>query len=167
MKARGNLSTMPLCEWVALLCLIGICFAVAGAGSLLTVSSLDNWYETLRKPAWTPPNWIFGPVWSVLYLSMAIAAWLVWREHRAVNVRVPLGVFFIQLVLNGIWSGLFFALQSPQAAFFEIVVLWGMILTTLLCFWRVSAAAGWLLAPYLGWVTFAVALNFSIWRLNS
>lgn len=154
-------------EWLALAGFLGLCFLVAGVGSWLTTPALDSWYATLRKPAWTPPNWLFGPVWSALYLSMALAAWLVWRKRQVAKVRLPLSVFFLQLALNGVWSGLFFTLQSPRAAFFDIVVLWGMIVVTLLCFLRVSVAAGWLFAPYLGWVTFAVALNFSIWQLNS
>jgi len=154
-------------ECLTLVGFLGLCFLVAGVGSWFTTPALDNWYAMLRKPAWTPPNWLFGPVWSILYISMAIAAWLVWRERRVEKVRLPLGLFFLQLALNGIWTGLFFTLQNPRAAFFDIVVLWGMIVVTLVYFWRVSVAAGWLLAPYLSWVTFAVALNFSIWRLNS
>jgi tryptophan-rich sensory protein len=154
-------------EWLALAGFVGLCFAVAGIGSGLTTPALDDWYALLRKPAWTPPNWLFGPVWSALYLSMAVAAWLVWRRRREVDVRVPLSFFLLQLALNVIWSGLFFALQRPQAAFFEIVVLWVMILITLVCFWRVSVYAGWLFIPYLAWVTFAAALNFSLWRLNN
>ena len=127
---------------------------------------LDDWYASLRKPTWTPPNWIFGPVWSVLYVSMAVAAWVVWRKRQSVAVVVPLSLFMVQLALNLGWSVVFFGLQNPDGACIEIVLLWAAIVATLVAFWRVTATAGWLLVPYLGWVTFAVALNFAIWQLN-
>ncbi len=145
--------------------LLLVCFGAAAAGGLFTVQSLEDWYAALRKPSWNPPNWIFGPVWTLLYGSMAIAAWLVWRTGVA-GVWAALGVFAGQLVLNVVWSGLFFGLRAPGAAAAEIAVLWAAIVATLLAFWRISPAAGWLLLPYLGWVTFASALNVSIWRLN-
>ena len=154
-------------EWFMLAGLIGACFAAAGVGSSLTTPALDNWYAALAKPAWTPPNWVFGPVWSSLYFTMAIAAWLVWRRRNNQGARLALALFVLQLALNVVWSGLFFALRNPQAAFIEIVVLWGAILLTLVTFWRISRLAGWLLTPYLSWVTFAVSLNFAIWRLNA
>ncbi len=153
-------------EWLALTGLLGLCFAVALVGSWFTTPVLDDWYATLRKPTWTPPNWVFGPVWSALYVSMAVAAWLVWRKRQLVAVVVPLSLFMVQLALNLGWSVVFFGLQNPGAACIEIVLLWTAIVATLLAFWRVTAAAGWLLVPYLGWVTFAVALNFAIWQLN-
>ena len=147
-----------------LVCIV-VCLGAAGIGSLLTTPSLRPWYEGLSKPRWNPPNWLFGPVWTILYLAMAIAAWLVWR--KAGVTAVPMQLFLTQLVLNVAWSALFFRLRSPGLAFIEIVVLWFAILATTIEFWRAVPAAGWLLLPYLIWVSYATALNFSIWRLNA
>ena len=147
-----------------LVCIV-VCLGAAGIGSLLTTPSLRPWYEGLSKPRWNPPNWLFGPVWTILYLAMAIAAWLVWR--KAGVTAAPMQFFLTQLVLNVAWSALFFRLRSPGLAFTEIVVLWFAILATTIEFWRAVPAAGWLLLPYLIWVGYATALNFSIWRLNA
>ena len=146
---------------------IAICFGAAGLGSLFTTPSTGAWYVTLRKPAWTPPNWLFAPVWSVLYLGMAIAAWLVWRRAGVSGAKLPLVLFALQLVLNVCWSAIFFAAHLPGLAFAEIVLLWLLILAAAISFWPVSRAAGWLMVPYLLWVAFAAALNYSIWRLNA
>ena len=144
-----------------------ICFGAAGLGSLFTTPSIGGWYVTLRKPAWTPPNWIFGPVWSLLYLSMAVAAWLVWRRSWISGARLALVLFAIQLLFNVCWSAIFFSAHMPGVAFAEIILLWLMILATIVSFWPVSRVAGWLMLPYLLWVAFAAALNYSIWRLNT
>jgi benzodiazapine receptor len=144
-----------------------VCFAVAGVGSLFTRPAIEGWYAALRKPFWTPPNWIFGPVWSALYLGMAIAAWLVWRRAGFAGARLPLTLFALQLVLNLAWAGVFFGLRIPGAAFAEIVLLWLFILVTTAAFWPLSRAAAWLMVPYLLWVTYAAALNYAIWRLNA
>ncbi len=144
-----------------------ICFGAAGLGSRFTTPSIAGWYATLLKPAWTPPSWIFGPVWSLLYLSMAVAAWLVWRKAGMAGARGALALFAVQLLLNVAWSAIFFGAHRPGLAFAEIVVLWLMILATVVWFRPVSRAAAWLLMPYLLWVAFAAALNFSIWRLNA
>jgi tryptophan-rich sensory protein len=154
-------------EYFVLLGFILLCFAAAGLGSLATTPAIDGWYAALRKPAWTPPNWVFGPVWSLLYLGMAIAAWLVWRERTWASVEWPLFLFAIQLILNVVWSFLFFGARLPGVAFAEILLLCGAILATLVAFQRVSMPAALLLAPYLAWVTFAAFLNFSIWRMNA
>jgi benzodiazapine receptor len=153
--------------WLGLAGFIGLCFAAAGIGSLLTAPALSGWYELLRKPSWNPPGWVFGPVWTALYLSLAVAAWLVWRERGLSGAALPLTLFAAQLLLNAAWSGLFFALRLPWLAFAEIVLLWGAILATLLAFWRVTPIAGWLLVPYLAWVTFAAALNLTLAQMNS
>ena len=145
---------------------VGICFAAAGIGSLFTTPAIGGWYASLNKPAWNPPNRVFGPVWSLLYLMMAIAAWLVWRRAGAAPVVLPLTLFGLQLAANVLWSVLFFGLKMPGAAFGDIVVLWCLILATCITFWWISPLAGVLLLPYLGWVTFASALNFAIWRMN-
>lgn len=136
-------------------------------GSVFTASSVKTWYRTLDKPPFNPPGWVFGPVWTALYTLMGVAAWLVWRKGWVTpGVRAALGVFAVQLVLNGLWSYLFFGLRSPFAAFVELVILWAAIALTVILFFRVSGAAGWLLIPYIAWVSFAGVLNFSIWRLN-
>jgi translocator protein len=153
----------PNNPWLALVVLLILCFAVAGIGSLATSPSIPNWYANLAKPPWTPPGWIFGPVWSVLYLSMAVAAWLIWRRG---NATVPMTLFGIQLLFNAAWSWLFFGLHSPGAAFIDIVLLWTAITATTVFFWRRSTLAGILFVPYLIWVSFAAVLNFAIWQLN-
>jgi benzodiazapine receptor len=150
---------------VGLVLSVLVCFAAAGLGSVWTAKSVGTWYQALEKPSWNPPNWLFGPVWSVLYLLMGIALWLVWR--RTGLVAAPIGIFAVQLVLNAAWSGLFFGLQNPGAAFAEIVVLWVAIVATIVAFWRITPVAGILLLPYIAWVSFAGALNFTIWRLNA
>jgi benzodiazapine receptor len=144
-----------------------ICFAAAGAGSVVTRPAIESWYSTLRKPVWTPPNWIFGPVWSALYLTMAVAAWLVWRKAGLSGARAALTLFGLQLLFNVGWSAIFFGVRMPGAAFAEIVVLCLLILATTAAFWPISRMAGGLMLPYLLWVMFASALNLAIWRLNA
>jgi len=145
---------------------LAICFAAAGLGSLLTASSVNGWYAGLAKPQWTPPNWLFGPVWSVLYALMGVAAWLVWRRG-GLEIRLALTLFAVQLALNVAWSGLFFALRLPGVASAEILLLWLAIGVTTVCFGRISTAAGLLMVPYFAWVGFAAILNLAIWRLNA
>jgi tryptophan-rich sensory protein len=120
----------------------------------------------LAKPSWRPPNWLFAPVWTVLYLMIAVSGWLVWREAGVAGAKIPLTVYAIQLVLNAAWTPIFFGLHRPDLAFFEIVLIWLSIVATILLFYPIHAGAAWLLVPYLGWVTFAAALNFAIWSLN-
>jgi tryptophan-rich sensory protein len=151
---------------IGLLVFLTICLLTAQAGSMLTRPSITSWYAGLAKPAWTPPNWVFAPVWTALYVMMAVAAWLVWKNHGFRTAGLALTLFGAQLALNLGWSALFFALQRPAAAFAEIILLWLMILLTMLAFWKLSPAATWLLLPYLAWVSFAAWLNFAIWRLN-
>ena len=144
---------------------IAVCLGAAGLGSIMTTPALRPWYASLRKPNWSPPNWLFAPVWTILYVSMAVAAWLVWRMVGLASLSMR--VFLVQLLLNISWSAVFFKFRSPGPAFAEIVLLWLAILATFIEFWRVIPAAGWLLFPYLIWVAFAAALNFSIWQLNT
>jgi tryptophan-rich sensory protein len=151
--------------WMLLL-FIAVCFVVAGAGSVFTSSSVSTWYPALRKPAWNPPAWIFGPVWTVLYLMMATAAWLVWRKRGFGGGAGALWLFALQLMLNALWSPLFFGLRNPLAGLVDIVPLWAAILATMVSFWRISPLAGALLVPYWLWVSFATALNFTIWSMN-
>ena len=151
---------------LALAFFIALTFGAAFIGSIFTSSSVDSWYRELIKPAWTPPGWIFGPVWTLLYLAMAIAAWLVWRQRAFSNVTAVLLLFAVQLVLNAAWSAVFFGLQNPGLAFLNIVLLWGAIVATMIAFWRIIALAGWLFVPYILWVTFAAALNLAILQMN-
>lgn len=143
-----------------------ICFAAAGLGAAVTTPQIRGWYATINKPSWNPPDWVFGPVWTVLYLMMAVAAWLVWRRSSFRMDRIPLAVFAVQLALNSLWSVLFFGMQQPGLAAAEILLLVAMILATVVVFWRRSPVAGSLLLPYLIWVSFASVLNLSIWQLN-
>ncbi len=143
-----------------------ICFGTAAGGAALTAVSVRTWYQTLSKPAWTPPDWLFGPVWTALYLMMAVAAWLVWRRTGRSTGRTALGLFAAQLALNAVWSPLFFSLHSPGIALVDILLLWAAIAATLWSFSRISALAASLLVPYLMWVSYATALNCAIWRMN-
>ncbi len=140
-----------------------LCFAAASFGGLFVPG---EWYATLKKPAWNPPSWVFGPVWSALYTMMAVAAWLVWRQGGFATQRRPLGLFLAQLALNAAWTPLFFGLRNPGLAFAEMVLLWLAIAATIAAFRPVSRTAMCLLTPYLAWVSFAAALNFALWRLN-
>lgn len=157
-RIGGGWAAAGLLVWLALT------FAAAAIGGQ---SGPGEWYAALHKPAWNPPNWLFGPVWTVLYTVMAVAAWLVWRRGGMRVQAVPLGLFLFQLALNAAWSWLFFGLHRPGLAFAEIILLWLAILATALAFRPVSAAAFWLLIPYLAWVSFAAVLNFTLWRLNA
>jgi len=150
----------------ALVLCVGVCFAAAAVGAMFTSPNVPGWYANLDKPSWTPPSWVFGPVWSLLYLLMGISLWQVWRKTGFRAAAMPLTLFGIQLVLNMAWSGLFFGLRSPAAALVEIVLLWCAILATMTAFRQRSAPAGWLMLPYLAWVSFAAALNLAIWYLN-
>ena len=152
---------------VGLVLWLVLCLGAGAAGSAVTRPVIGSWYAGLSKPAFTPPPGVFGPVWSLLYLMMAFAAWLVWRRGGWAGAGVPLALFLVQLAFNAGWSALFFGLRAPGPAFAEIVALWGLIACTAWSFWRVAPAAGALLAPYLAWVTFAAALNFGVWRLNA
>ena len=153
--------------WVVLVaCLIGP-LAVGYLSGTLTAESVRTWYQGIAKPSFNPPDWVFGPVWTALYISMGSAAFLVWRSgtDRRV-VRLGLLWFCLQLLANGLWSLIFFGLQNPALAFVEILALLAMILLTTRLFWSQSRGAGALMLPYIAWVSFATFLNFSIWRLN-
>ena len=147
-----------LVGWMALSC------AAAAVGVLFTPG---DWYADLIKPDWTPPDAVFPVVWTVLYIAMAVAAWRVWCQHGFATAGSALTLYLAQLLLNGLWSWLFFGLHAIGAALIEIVLLWLLIAATTLAFWRLDRPAGLLLAPYLCWVSLAVALNYSIWQLNS
>lgn len=153
-------------HWKSLLVFVAICLMVQAFASWCTFQSVLTWYPTLYKPDWRPPNWLFGPVWTLLYLSMAIAAWRVWIRRIDVNIIPAMVLFFLQLFLNALWSVLFFSLNWIGPASFEITILWFSIALTGIFFWRIDRIAGALFVPYWMWVSYATALNFSIWRLN-
>ncbi len=140
--------------------------AVSVAGGLITSSSIPGWYETLNKPSWTPPNWAFGPAWTLLYFMMALAAWLVWRQRERVPVRAALIAWWVQLGLNFLWTVLFFGLRQPLPALVEIVLLLAAIAVAIALFHRVRKLAAALLLPYIAWVGFALSLNAGIVALN-
>jgi len=125
-----------------------------------------EWYARLQKPAWNPPSWVFGPVWNALYAMMAVAAWGFWKRGAFAVHLIALSLFLLQLLINALWSPLFFGLRNPALAFVDIVLLWLALLATVVAFWKARPFAGALLVPYLAWVTFASALNFAICRLN-
>lgn len=147
-----------------LLLFLALCFGAAFLGSQFEPGS---WYAALDKPSWNPPPWVFAPVWTVLYLAMAIAAWLIWLRKGWRDGAAPLVVFFVQLALNAAWSWIFFGLHRMGWAFVEIVVLEGAILLTAWLFWKVRPLAAVLLLPYAAWVGYAAALNFTLWRMNA
>lgn len=152
---------------VQLILAITVPLAVGGLSGFATARGVASWYPTLAKPSFNPPAWVFGPTWTVLYILMGVALFLVWRQGLDTQgVRLALIAFGVQLMLNALWSILFFRMQSPGWAFAEIILLWIAIIATLWAFWRVLPAAGWLLVPYLAWVSFAGVLNGSIWILN-
>lgn len=147
--------------------------AIAGSqlagfiGAVFTMPAIATWYAALNRPFLSPPNWVFGPVWTILYTLMGVAAFLVWRQGlQLARVKQALRFFVLQLCLNSLWSMLFFGFQSPGIAFLEILILWSMILVTIMLFFRCSRVAGWLMIPYIVWVSFATYLNGSIWLLN-
>ena len=154
---------MKLSSLLVLAGFIAVCFLASTMGAIFRPG---YWYEQLAKPSWRPPNWLFAPVWTLLYLTIAISGWLVWREVGFARGALPLGIYLLQLLLNAAWTPLFFGLHRPDLALFDIALLWLSIIATIAVFYPISPSAAFLLLPYLVWVSFAAALNFSIWRLN-
>lgn len=154
-------------DWIKLIVAVAGSQSAGVLGALFTMPAITTWYAALTRPDFSPPNWVFGPVWTTLYLLMGVAAFLVWRSGlQEKAVRVGLGFFVAQLFLNSLWSIFFFGLQSPGLAFGEIILLWLMIVMTIRYFAKVSKTAAWLMAPYILWVSFAAYLNYAIWMLN-
>ena len=143
-----------------------VCLGVSAVGGWVTQTSVNDWYQTLAKPPLNPPDWLFAPTWITLYVMMAIAGWRVWMRSANTLRRIALATFAVQLTLNLVWSFIFFGAKSPGFAAIEIVFLWVSILSTLVIFWCVDRFAGWLMFPYLLWVSFASYLNFAIFLLN-
>lgn len=142
-----------------------VCFAFSALGAAASIQA-RSFYGALTRPDWAPPGWLFGPVWTVLYLLMAIAAWTVWRRGGFAANRLGLSLFVIQLAFNALWTWMFFAWQLGALAVVEVLLLWALIATVIVVFYRKKALAGLLLAPYLLWVSFASALTYSLWQLN-
>lgn len=152
-------------QWLMLIVFLGVCLGAGALGSIPTASSVRDWYPKLRKPPGTPPSWAFGPVWTTLYVLMAVSAWLVWREYGW-GARAALVIFCAQLALNLAWLGIFFGARMPGLAFSEIVILWLAILFTTFSFYWLNPISAYLLIPYLLWVSYASYLNCGIWLLN-
>ncbi|MEC4719927.1 TspO/MBR family protein [Noviherbaspirillum sp. CPCC 100848] len=152
-------------QLTGLLAWLIVSFVAAAIGAAASVQA-GPFYTRLVRPDWSPPAYVFGPVWTFLYALMGIAAWLVWREHGFRAARYALALFLLQLALNALWSWLFFGWHLGALAFADIVLLWLLIVATLVSFWRIKPLAGLLLVPYLLWVSFASALNYSVWQLN-
>jgi tryptophan-rich sensory protein len=157
---------MKLNDILKLAVSIILCQLAGFLGSLFTTPAIPTWYQTLHKPFFTPPNWIFSPVWISLFLLIGISLFLVWRRQDHPQAKIALIFFFVQLILNTLWSAAFFGLRSPLLGLIDIVLLWVAILLTIQNFSKVSKMAGFLLLPYLLWVGFAALLNFSLWILN-
>jgi len=153
-------------RWTALILWIGICFAVSAIGGRWTATEIPTWYRTLIRPSIAPPNWVFGPVWTLLYALMAIAAWTAGQSSPSPLRTWGLALFVVQLALNLAWSWIFFHRHAVGEAVVEIVLLWAAIAATTVLFGRVAPLAAWLMAPYLAWVSFAAVLNVAFWRLN-
>jgi len=145
---------------------VGLCLAVGALGGWVTADSVKTWYTTINKPSFTPPNWVFGPVWTVLYVLMGIAGWRVWCKARPDQLRVPLALFAVQLALNLAWSVVFFGAHRIGGAVVVIVGLEAAILATMVAFRRIDGLAALLLVPYALWVVFAAVLNIAAWQLN-
>jgi len=142
-----------------------ICFTASAIGAVASMQA-RSFYALLIQPSWSPPAWLFGPVWTTLYTLMAISAWLVWRDGGFRSRKLAFSLFLLQLVFNALWSWVFFAWQLGAAALLNVIILWLLIAATLVSFWRVNPLAGSLLIPYLLWVGFAAVLNYSLWQLN-
>lgn len=152
---------------LALIAFLFLCFFTAWTGAQVSPGiASTEWYDLLNKPDWNPPGWLFGPVWTLLYTAMAVAAWRVWLKVGFSDGKLELSAYFIQLFLNGLWSQLFFSMQNPGLAFAEIILLMAAIIYTSVLFFRVDKIAGWLMVPYILWVAFATVLNGTIWMIN-
>lgn len=154
-------------HWIKLIVSIAVTNLAGLIGSLFTMDSVRTWYTTLQKPGFNPPNWVFGPVWTTLYVLMGISLYLVWSKGvETAGVKTALTLYGAQLLLNVLWSLIFFRMQQPFLALIEIIVLWAMILLTICAFYQISRPAAYLMIPYIIWVSFAAVLNFSIYWLN-
>lgn len=153
-------------KFLGVIFFIAICELAGVIGSLFTVSSISTWYEGISKPGFTPPGWLFGPVWTILYALMGVALYLLWSQKRNRKARVILIIFFFQLILNTVWSIIFFGLKNIGLALVDIVILDIMVIAIIVLAYKDNRLVSWLLSPYLAWILFASLLNFAIWKLN-
>jgi tryptophan-rich sensory protein len=144
---------------------IALPLGLGAVGGFFTSSSVTGWYGSLKKPSFNPPSWVFGPAWTVLYILMGIAFFLIWKSNNTLKNKA-ISFYLLQLLFNFAWTFIFFYAQQPGWALVEILILWILIIATISCFFKISPLAGWLLIPYICWVTFATILNFAIWKLN-
>jgi|SRR6056297_1868777 len=166
MTQGRNLSILsPRRQALGLVILLALCFLTAFIGAVASVNA-PSFYGQLIQPDWAPPSWLFGPVWTTLFIMMAVAAWLIWRRGGFGAQRMPMLLFLAQLAFNGLWSWLFFAWQLGGLALADIALLWLLIAATIVAFWRISPLAGALMVPYIAWVSFAGMLNYTLWQLN-
>ncbi len=164
---RCKFNKMKKNNFLKLVFSIIVCQSAGLIGSFFTAPAIPTWYESLAKPALTPPGWVFAPAWITLYLLMGIAAFLIWKKGlEKKEVKVALAIFIFQLFLNSIWSIIFFGMQNPFFGLINIILLWFAILLTIIVFYKISKPAAYLLVPYIIWVSFASYLNYSIWILN-
>jgi len=154
-------------DFVKLVAAIIMCSLAGAVGSIFTISAIQTWYTALNKPSFAPPNWVFGPAWTTLYILMGISLYIVWEKGiKKKEIRSAVKVFGVQLGLNAVWSFLFFGLRSPFYGLIGIVLLWLAIVWTMIKFWKISKTATYLLVPYILWVSFATILNLAVWQLN-
>ena len=159
---------MKKINWLQLTVAIIVSLLAGIVGTLFTGPNINDWYSTLVRPELAPPNWVFRPVWTTLFLLMGIAAYLVWQKGMNIKaVKIALGIFLGQLVLNTLWSAIFFGQQSIGLALIEILILWLAIAATIIAFAKISRLAAWLLVPYIAWVSFATYLNYAFYVLNN
>lgn len=152
---------------IKLIIAVAIPLIVGGLSGFFTVTGVESWFQTINKPTWNPPNWIFGPVWTTLYIMMGVALFLVWKAERSdILKKTAIILFSTQLVLNFFWSFIFFNQHQMGWALVEIIALWIFILLTIFAFANVSKLAAWLLVPYISWVSFAAILNYTLWKMN-
>jgi len=164
-KLPLRITPSPVNPWLALAGWVALCALTGAIGAFASIDA-RQFYGSLDQPAWAPPSGVFGPVWTLLYMCMAVAAWLVWRERGFARARGALGLFILQLAANALWSWLFFGWHRGALAFADILILLALIIATIIAFARIRRAAAWLLAPYLAWVTFATLLSYSVWQRN-
>lgn len=153
-------------RWLALLLFLAASFTAAAIGGYATGTSVQTWYPQLAKPSWNPPPWVFAPVWTVLYTMMSVAAWRVWLRRAEPEAKGALALFGASLVLNTLWSLIFFGARSPGGAFVEVILFWACLVAVQARFWKLDRPAGLLWLPYLAWVSFASVLNGTVWWLN-
>jgi len=146
---------------------IAVCELAGAVGSVFTISAIPTWYATLSKPSFNPPNWVFGPAWTILYLLMGVSLYLIWEKGFTKESKVAVSIFGVQLALNALWSVVFFGLRSPAYALIVIIALWLAIAVTIIKFYKISRNAAFVLIPYLAWVSFAAILNYFVWQMNT